>query len=51
MAISSGAGAEIQKPLATVVMGGMVTSALLTLLVLPVLYLWLAKKNNLLASG
>ena len=43
MAISNGAGAEIQKPLATVVIGGMVTSTLLTLLVLPVLYLWTAR--------
>jgi heavy metal efflux system protein len=39
MAISSGAGAEVQRPLATVVIGGLVSSTLLTLLVLPVLYL------------
>ena len=39
MAISSGAGAEVQRPLATVVIGGLVTSTLLTLLVLPLLYL------------
>jgi cobalt-zinc-cadmium resistance protein CzcA len=38
MAISSGAGAEIQRPLATVVIGGIVTSTLLTLIVLPTLY-------------
>ncbi|MEY4904663.1 MAG: hypothetical protein RLZZ292_2478, partial [Bacteroidota bacterium] len=38
MAISTGNGAEVQKPLATVVIGGLVTSTLLTLLVLPVLY-------------
>ncbi len=38
MAISNGAGAEVQRPLATVVIGGLVTSTLLTLLVLPVLY-------------
>ena len=38
MAISSGAGAEVQRPLATVVIGGLVTSTLLTLLVLPLLY-------------
>jgi cobalt-zinc-cadmium resistance protein CzcA len=37
MALSTGAGAEVQKPLATVVIGGLVTSTLLTLLVLPVL--------------
>jgi cobalt-zinc-cadmium resistance protein CzcA len=38
MAISSGAGAEVQRPLATVVIGGLITATLLTLLVLPVLY-------------
>jgi cobalt-zinc-cadmium resistance protein CzcA len=38
MAISTEAGAEVQKPLATVVMGGLVSSTLLTLLLLPVLY-------------
>jgi cobalt-zinc-cadmium resistance protein CzcA len=39
MAISHGAGAEVQRPLATVVIGGLVTATVLTLLVLPVLYL------------
>lgn len=38
MALSNSAGAEVQKPLATVVIGGLVTSTLLTLLVLPILY-------------
>lgn len=38
MAVSHGAGAEVQKPLATVVIGGLITSTVLTLLVLPVLY-------------
>ena len=38
MAVSSGAGAEVQQPLATVVIGGLFTSTLLTLLVLPLLY-------------
>ena len=38
MAVSTSAGAEVQKPLATVVIGGLVTSTLLTLIVLPVLY-------------
>ncbi len=38
MALSEGAGAEVQKPLATVVIGGLITSTLLTLVVLPVLY-------------
>lgn len=39
MAISSSAGAEVQKPLATVVIGGLITSTLLTLFLLPVLYI------------
>ncbi|WP_019038062.1 CusA/CzcA family heavy metal efflux RND transporter [Psychroflexus tropicus] len=38
MAISTGAGAEVQRPLATVVIGGLITSTLLTLIILPVLY-------------
>ena len=38
MALSTSAGAEVQKPLATVVIGGLITATLLTLLVLPVLY-------------
>lgn len=38
MAISHGAGAEVQKPLATVVIGGLITATLLTLIVLPILY-------------
>ncbi|MGD9904255.1 MAG: efflux RND transporter permease subunit [Vicinamibacterales bacterium] len=38
MALSTGAGAEVQRPLATVVIGGVVTSTLLTLIVLPTLY-------------
>ena len=46
MAISTGAGAEVQRPLATVVIGGLVTSALLTLLVLPTLYSWVESKAS-----
>ena len=38
MALSTGVGAEVQRPLATVVIGGVISSTLLTLLVLPVLY-------------
>jgi cobalt-zinc-cadmium resistance protein CzcA len=38
MAVSTGVGAEVQRPLATVVIGGVISSTLLTLLVLPVLY-------------
>jgi heavy metal efflux system protein len=41
MALSSGAGAEVQKPLATVVIGGLITATLLTLIVLPILYYFL----------
>jgi cobalt-zinc-cadmium resistance protein CzcA len=40
MALSTTAGAEVQRPLATVVIGGLVTSTALTLLVLPALYVW-----------
>jgi cobalt-zinc-cadmium resistance protein CzcA len=40
MALAHGAGAEVQKPLATVVIGGLITSTLLTLFVLPTLYAW-----------
>ncbi len=41
MALSGGAGAEVQKPLATVVIGGLITATLLTLIVLPILYFFL----------
>jgi cobalt-zinc-cadmium resistance protein CzcA len=44
MAVSTSAGAEVQRPLATVVIGGLVTSTLLTLLVLPLLYEVFASK-------
>jgi len=40
MAIATSAGAEVQRPLATVVIGGLVTSTVLTLLILPMLYRW-----------
>ena len=39
---STGTGSEVQRPLATVVMGGLITSTLLTLLVIPALYKWFA---------
>ncbi|HTR01178.1 MAG TPA: efflux RND transporter permease subunit, partial [Candidatus Acidoferrum sp.] len=45
MAFNTGTGAEVQRPLATVVIGGIVSSTLLTLLVLPVLY-WLAHRAD-----
>jgi cobalt-zinc-cadmium resistance protein CzcA len=38
MALSTSSGAEVQRPLATVVIGGLVTSTFLTLFILPVLY-------------
>jgi cobalt-zinc-cadmium resistance protein CzcA len=43
MAMSTGTGAEVQRPLATVVIGGLITSTLLTLLVLPAIYRWFEK--------
>jgi cobalt-zinc-cadmium resistance protein CzcA len=47
MAISNGAGAEVQRPLATVVIGGLVSSTMLTMLVLPVLYSIFSKGSSL----
>jgi heavy metal efflux system protein len=44
MLLSSGVGAETQRPLATVVVGGLITSTLLTLVLLPVLYDWMERK-------
>ena len=44
MAVSTGAGAEVQQPLATVVVGGLVTSTALTLFVLPALYRWFERE-------
>ena len=38
--VSQGTGSEVQRPLATVVIGGLVTSTILTLLVIPALYKW-----------
>ncbi len=43
MALSTSAGAEVQRPLATVVIGGLVTSTLLMLLVLPAMYGWIER--------
>ena len=45
MALNTGTGAEVQRPLATVVIGGITSSTLLTLLVLPVLYLLMNRKH------
>jgi cobalt-zinc-cadmium resistance protein CzcA len=43
MALSHGAGGEVQKPLATVVMGGLLSATLLTLIVLPCLYVYVER--------
>ena len=45
MLFAGGAGSEIQKPLATVVVGGLVTSTLLTLLIIPAVYSWFEKRT------
>jgi cobalt-zinc-cadmium resistance protein CzcA len=44
MLLSSGVGAETQRPLAAVVVGGLITSTLLTLLLLPVIYEWMEER-------
>ena len=46
MAVSTSSGAEVQRPLATVVIGGMITSTLLTLIVLPILYKWVEERSS-----
>ena len=46
MALSTTAGAEIQRPLATVVIGGLITSTLLTALVVPAIYPWFAPRQS-----
>jgi heavy metal efflux system protein len=46
MALSHGSGAEVQRPLATVVIGGLITATLLTLVVLPVLYTYFERPNE-----
>ncbi len=51
MALNVGAGSEVQRPLATVVIGGIVSSTALTLLVLPVLYRWLHRDRAPRAGG
>jgi len=50
MAIATGAGAEVQKPLATVVIGGLITATILTLLVLPAIYKRFNLARDLLAK-
>jgi len=46
MALSNGSGAEVQRPLATVVIGGLITATLLTLVVLPILYTYFEKEER-----
>lgn len=46
MALATGTGAEVQRPLATVVIGGIISSTLLTLLFLPVVYRWLNSRHG-----
>ena len=46
MAIATGAGAEVQRPLATVVIGGIVSSTFLTLVLLPSLYEWIERRAD-----
>jgi cobalt-zinc-cadmium resistance protein CzcA len=50
MALATGTGAEVQRPLATVVIGGLVTSTLLTLVVLPGLYRIFTGKDDAIAA-
>jgi cobalt-zinc-cadmium resistance protein CzcA len=45
MMLATGVGSEVQRPLATVVVGGLVTSTFTTLIVMPALYPWLAGKS------
>jgi cobalt-zinc-cadmium resistance protein CzcA len=45
MLFATGAGAEIQRPLASVIVGGLVSATLLTLVILPVLYPWFSKQK------
>ena len=45
MALSTSAGAEVQRPLASVVIGGLVSSTILTLVLLPTLYAWLGDRK------
>ena len=47
MALATGAGAEVQRPLAVVVIGGVLSSTFLTLVLLPVLYCWVERERTL----
>jgi cobalt-zinc-cadmium resistance protein CzcA len=51
MALAAGTGAEVQRPLATVVIGGILSSTALTLLVLPLLYRWAHRRGEVRIAG
>jgi cobalt-zinc-cadmium resistance protein CzcA len=51
MAIATGPGAEVQRPLATVVIGGIISSAVLTLFVLPALYVLFRREASVAGSA
>jgi cobalt-zinc-cadmium resistance protein CzcA len=51
MALSHSAGAEVQRPLATVVIGGLITATLLTLVLLPLLYYWFSGQRKISKPG
>lgn len=51
MALATSAGAEVQRPLATVVIGGLITSTLLTLLILPTIYNWFEHDKTAESAG
>ena len=51
MALATGAGAEVQRPLATVVIGGILSSTFLTLVLLPTLYQWLENRREAAPNG
>jgi len=50
MALNTGMGAEVQRPLATVVIGGLISSTVLTLFVLPTLYLWFGGRKQVVVA-
>jgi len=51
MALATGTGAEVQRPLATVVIGGVLSSTFLTLVLLPVLYEWVETREQTMARS
>jgi cobalt-zinc-cadmium resistance protein CzcA len=51
MALASGSGAEVQRPIATVVIGGIITATFLTLVLLPMLYCWFERDSRPVGSA